>query len=157
MGAYDTMKQTLAASGLYALGGGTAVDFELQAYATGLDPAYDEVKTLQNESFLPTASGSGLENAEQLLGLSSSGIGTERRAAACTLLGVTSNSFTKTALEAEFVAFGLNVRIEENSAAQKIVIHFLKEPPCGRDQAQTFLEKICPAHLTAESDFSTVS
>lgn len=157
MGAYDTMKRALAASGLYALGGNTAVDFELQAYAAGLDPAYDEVKTLQNESFLPTAAGSGLEFAEQLLGLSDSGTEAERRAAVCALLAVTPNSLTKTALEAQFAAFGVNVRIEENSAAQKIVVHFLKEPPCGRDRAQTLLEIICPVHLTVESDFSTVS
>lgn len=157
MGAYDTLKRALAASGLYALGGGTAVDFELQAYAAGLDPAYDEVKALQDESFLPTASGSGLESVERLLGLSPAGTEKERRGAACALLAVTPNSFAKTALEAEFAAFGLNVRLEENPAAQKIIVHFLKEPLCGRDRAQTFLEKICSAHLTAESDFSAVS
>ena len=157
MGAYDTMKRALAASGLYALGGSTNVDFELQAYAAGLDPAYDEMKTFQNESFLPTASGSGLESAERLLGISPSGTTEQRRAAACALLGITPNSFTKTALEAEFAAFGMNVSLEENPAAQKIIVHFLKEPPCGRTRAQMLLEKICPAHLTAESDFSTVS
>jgi uncharacterized protein YmfQ (DUF2313 family) len=157
MGAYDTMKRALISSGIYALGGSTAVDFELQAYAAGIDPAYDEVEAVQTESFLPTASGSGLESAERLLGLSPSGSAQQRQAAVCALLAVTSNSFTKTALEAEFAAFGLNVRLEENPAAQKIVIHFLKEPPCGRTQAQSLLEKICPAHLTAVSDFSTVS
>ena len=157
MSAYDTLKNAVAPAGLYGLGGSTAVDFELQAYAAGLDPAYDDVKTLQNESFLPTASGSGLESAERLLGISPSGSAGQRRAAACALLGVTPNSFTKTALEAQFAAFGLNVSLEENTAAQIIIVHFLKEPPCGRTRAQTLLEKICPAHLTAESDFSTVS
>jgi hypothetical protein len=157
MGAYDTMKRALISSGLYALGGSTDVDFELQAYAAGLDPAYDVVGAVHRESFLPTASNSGMESAERLLGLSSSGSGEQRRSAACALLAVTPNSFTKTDLEAEFTAFGLNVSLEENPAPQKIVVHFLKEPPCGRAQAQTLLEKICPAHLTAESDFSTVS
>ena len=157
MGAYDTMKRALAASELYTLCGNTEVDFELQTYAAGLDPAYDEVKALQNESFLPTACGSGLENAEQLLGLSPAATTEQRRSAVCVLLGVTPNSFTKEALEAQFTAFGLNVTLEENPAAQKIIVHFLKEPLCGRDRAQTLLEKICPAHLTAESDFSTVS
>ncbi len=157
MGAYDTMKRALTPTGLYALSGSTNVDFELQAYAAGLDPAYDEVEAVQRESFLPTASGSGLESAERLLGLTPSGSDEQRRAAACALLGIAPNSFTKTALEAELAAYGVNTNLEENPAAQKIVVHFLKEPPCGRTLAQTLLEKICPAHLTAESDFSTIS
>ena len=157
MDAYENLKKQLLPTGLYALGGGTVVDFELKSYAEGLNPAYDSMEELQAERFVATASDYGLLSAESALGLDSSGELSQRRNAVCTLGSITPDSVTKADLEKALSAFGLSVTVEENASLKKITVHFLKEPGCGRSRAQSLLEIFCPAHLTAESDFSTVS
>jgi hypothetical protein len=157
MDVYQNLKKQLQPTELYALSGDTLVDFELQSYAEGLGPAYDSLGELQAERFVATASDYGLEAMEQVYGLSSSVDLAQRRNSIFTLGAVTPNSVTGTDLEKTLSAFGLTVQIEENISVKKITVHFLKEPDCGRDRAKILLEIFCPAHLTAEPDYSSVS
>ena len=144
-------------TGLYTLGGATAVDFELSAYAEALDSVSGELRELQAESFVSTASGYGLELGEQAFALPAAG-GTEaRRAAVLTLGSVKPGDFTKARLEATFAALGLAVGLEEDPAGRKIVAKFQAAPSCGEAEAQKKLEIFSPAHLTVESDFTGVS
>lgn len=157
MDAYETLKRQLRPTGLYALGGGTVVDFELKAYAAGLNPVYDSIAQLQAESFLPTASDYGLELFGEAFGIPQAGTADQRRAALLTISAVTPGRCTVPDLENVLSAAGLSVKIEEDISNQKLTVHFLKEPDCGRDAAQKALVKFCPAHLVLESDFSGVS
>lgn len=157
MGAYGSMKDRLKPTGLYALSGSTAVDFELQAMAEGLDIAYDALNELQRESFVATSEGYGLENREKISGLDGTGGTDDRREKLLALGAVTPRSFTKTALTALLSGLGLDAELSEDTAGGKLTAYFLKEPACGRDAAQKILEKFMPAHLTAVSDFSRVS
>lgn len=157
MGAYDSMKARLAPTGLYALGGSTAVDFELQAMAEGLDAAYGAVEELQKESFVATAESWGLGNREEISGLDGAGSVQDRRAKLLALGAVTPRSFTKTALTALLRGLGLDAGLSEDAAGGKVTVSFLAEPACGREAAQKILEKFMPAHLAAVSDFTRVS
>ena len=156
MGAYDSMKARLAPTGLYALGGSTVVDFELQAMAEGLDFAYGAVNELQRESFVATAQSYGLENREELCGLGGAGSAEDRRAKLLALGAATPRSFTKAALTALLNGLGLEAELSEDAAGGAVTAYFLAEPACGRDEAQKTLEKFMPAHLTAVSDFSRI-
>lgn len=155
--AYESMKDRLEPTGLYALGGSTAVDFELRAMAEGIDTAYDAVNELQRESFLSTAESYGLENRETVSGLDGTGTAEDRRAVLLALGAVTPRSFTKSALTQMLCGLGLETELAENTAGGALTVYFLKEPACGRAAAQKILEKFMPAHLTAVSDFSRVS
>lgn len=157
MDAYETLKRQLHPTGLYALGGSTVVDFELKAYAAGLNPVYDSLAELRSESFLPTACGYGLELCEEASGIPHSGTADQRRAALMALLTAAPGRCAVSNLENALAAAGLTVHISEDIKNQKLKIHFLKEPDCGRGAAEKLLVKFCPAHLALESDFSGVS
>lgn len=157
MGAYDSMKARLKPTGLYALGGSTAVDYELQAMAEGIDSAYAAVNELQRESFVSTAESWGLENREQVSGLDGTGGAEDRRAKLLTLGAVTPLSSTKAAMVSMLAGLGICAELAENTAGGAVTVFFLKEPACGRAAAQKILEKFMPAHITAVSDFSRVS
>lgn len=154
MGAYDSMKRQLLPTGLYTLDGTTAVDSELQAYAAGLDAVCSEFQELQGESFLPTASGYGLELKERAFALLAAGDTSARRAALTTLGSVGRQSGTKEKIEQAFSALGLDVTLLEDPANLKITARFNSMPACGETEAQKKLEIFSPAHLTVEPDFS---
>lgn len=158
MGTYDSMKSRLLPTGLYSLTGSTAVDYELQAYAAGLDPLCDDFKTLQKESFVATAEDYGLIRREKSGGITFPASENEKRRAALYALGaVTQNSDTKTELENLLATLGIPVQITEDAPNKTLTVHFLKEPYGGRAAAQKTLEKFMPAHLTIVSDFSGIS
>lgn len=158
MDTYPSMKKQLLSTGLYTLGGSTAVDFELKAYAEGLNAAYTVLNELQKECFISTASGYGLTIRESDFGLSGSGKTIKQRRAALLALGsVTQSDFTKSDLESLLSALGLSLTLEEDTADQKLTAHFLTEPACGRDTAQKLLEKFLPAHLSFVPDYSGLS
>ena len=154
MGAYESMKGFLKKTGLYSLSGGTIVDFELQAYAAGLDALTEEFNELQRESFVNTSSGYGLENREEAFGLPHTGELADRRNAVLKLGAVTENSFTKDSLKSLFEAFGLSADISEDTANGKITVKFLKLPSCGISKAIKIVNNFTPAHLTVKTDFS---
>ncbi|HEX3017885.1 MAG TPA: hypothetical protein VHP31_08550 [Caproicibacter sp.] len=158
MGTYDSMKSRLLPTDLYSLSGKTVVDDELQAYAAGLDPVCDELNTLQKESFLATAEDYGLAYYMGACGITSIEPTVEKeRVVLYALCSVTPNSNTKADLENFFSSLGLSVQILEDVPNKKITVKFLKEPACGRDEAQKKVEKFMPAHLTIVSDYSGVS
>lgn len=157
MDTLESMKSQLAPTGLYRLDGTTTVDFELAAYAEGLNPLCEELLTLQAESYAATASDYGLREKERAFALPPSGDAAARRGALLKLFAVLPGTCTKEGLEAALSAFGLSVRLEEDPADSKIIAHFLSPPACGEAEAQKKLEIFCPAHLTAESDFTGVS
>ncbi len=157
MGAYDSMKARLLPTGLYALDGSTAVDFELRAMAEGLDLAYGAVKELQRESFVATSEGYGLALREAVSGLGGGGDAADRRVKLLALGAAAPGAFTKTALASLLSGLGLDAELAENTAGGTVTVYFLREPACGRDSAQKILEKFMPAHLTAVPDYSRVS
>lgn len=157
MGAYDSMKNRLRPTELYALDGSTAVDFELQAMGEGLDAAYGAVEELQKESFVATAESWGLGNREEISGLDGSESIQERRAKLLALGAAMPQAFTKTALTALLRGLGLDAELSEDAAGGKVTACFLAEPACGHGSAQKILEKFMPAHLTAVSDFTRIS
>ncbi|MVB11115.1 hypothetical protein CAFE_18180 [Caprobacter fermentans] len=157
MDTLESMKNQLSSTGLYRLDGTTTVDYELAAYAEGLNALRNGLSALQAESYVATASDYGLLEKERACGLPSSGGVSDRRAALLKLGAVRPGACTKEGLESALSAFGLSVSLEEDAANSKIIAHFLSQPPCGQTEAQRILEIFCPAHLTAESDFTGVS
>ena len=157
MGAYETMKGFLKTTGLYTLSGSTIIDFELQAYAAGLDALTNEFTELQNESFVNTSSGYGLENREKALGLPHTGELADRRNAVLKLGAVTENSFTKDSLKGLFEVLGLSADITEDTPNGTITVKFLKIPSCGISKAVKIINKFAPAHLTVKNDFSSAT
>lgn len=157
MDTLESMKNQLAPTGLYRLNGTTLVDFELAAYAEGLNPVCGELLTLQLESYAATAAGYGLREKERAFALPPSGDAQARREALLKLCAVLPGTCTKAGLESALSAFGLSVTLEEDPANAKIIAHFLSAPACGKTEAQKKLEIFFPAHLTVESDFTGVS
>ena len=157
MDACESMRRQLRPTGLYTLDGTTTVDRELAAYAEGLDAVAAQLRELQAESFVATASGYGLSYREQASALPASGTAEERRAALLGLGAAGRGSCTKEGIEAALSALGLSVGLEEDAADLRVVAHFLTMPACGEAEAQKKLEIFLPAHLSAESDFSGVS
>lgn len=157
MDTLESMKNQLAPTGLYLLDGTTTVDFELAAYAEGLNPVCEELLTLQSESYAATASDYGLQEKERAYALPPSGDAAARREALLKLCAVCPGACTKEGLESALSAFGLSANLEEDPADSKIIAHFLSAPACGETEAQKKLEIFCPAHLTTESDFTGVS
>ena len=157
MDALESMKRNLRPTGLYTLDGTTAVDFELAAYAEALDAVSAEIRELQAESFVATASGYGLELRERAFALPAAGGTEERRAALLALGSVKPFDFTKARLEAALAALGLAAELEEDPAGLRIAAKFQSMPSCGEAAAQKKLETFLPAHLTVESDFTDIS
>ena len=99
MTALESMRLKLKAIQIYALTGTTAVDYELKAYAAGLNLAYDALTELENESFTATASDYGLTSRENQFGINGQGTVEERRAAILKLGAITPNDFTRSGME----------------------------------------------------------
>jgi hypothetical protein len=159
MKALDSMRSKLKAIRIYALPGNSTVDWELQAYASGLDLAYDALEKLENESFVATACDYGLLNRENQFEISGQGTMEERRAVILKLGAITPNDFTIAAMERALNVAGLNSEICENFAKKKLYVNCLGEL---RDEAtQKAALKVAniflPAHLNAELDFRSIS
>ena len=60
MTARDTMASALRSTGLYTLNGKTLVDQELLAYCAALDTLYERLEVCKQDSFIGTASETGL-------------------------------------------------------------------------------------------------
>jgi uncharacterized protein YmfQ (DUF2313 family) len=155
MDTYQSMRNNLRKTGMYSLNGNTLVDRELLSYAESLNAVVDEVRKLQSESFIATSSNYGLTQREQDYGLSPCGTAEDRRKSLMFLSAVNSGSFTKNELEKQAKEVGLDVKLEEKISERKIIVHFLKNPNCGKDAAQKKLENIIPCHLALELDFSS--
>lgn len=154
MGAYENMKMFLKQTGLYWLDGETLADCELKAYACAIDALADELDGLQNESFVNTSSGYGLENREKAFGLTGTGETADRRGTLLKLGAVTQNSRTKEDLGQLLKAMGMETEITEDGANGTVTVKFLKLPQCGVGKAVRAVNAFAPAHLTVKTDFS---
>lgn len=159
MDALESMTEKLRATGLYALTGATTADFELAAYAAGLDCAAAALAQLQRESFAATASDYGLTLRERQFGLLSAGEEEQRRAAVLGFGAVTPNDFTKGGVARAFKTAGLDCEICENPAARKLYLNCPDTitDETARNRAADAAKMFLPAHLSAELDFRRIS
>nr|DAR28764.1 MAG TPA: tail protein [Caudoviricetes sp.] len=153
------MTAKMKAAKIYSLSGNTTVDYELQAYAQGLDMVCGELETLQRESFVATASDYGLENAEKLLRIEAQENEEERRNAVMKRCAVTPNDFTVGDMERIFAMEGLDARICERFADQCIYVNCM-DASTTEEKKEAVLQtakNYLPAHLNAELDFRSIS
>jgi hypothetical protein len=159
MNALESMVKKLKGAGIYTLRGDSVVDYELQAYAAGLNLAIDALSQLENESFLPTATGYGISYWESQFQVEAQGSTEERRAALLKRGAITPNNFTKTDMERVLTMAGLNAEICENTAAKRLYVNCLNETTddAARRSALKTAKLFLPAHLNAELDFRSIS
>ncbi len=157
--ALDSMRSALKPLRIYSLEPSTVVDWELQAYAAGLEMAYELISELKAESFVLTASDYGLAGREKQFGMGGQGTPQDRRAAVLKLGAVTPNNFTKADMEQILEIAGLNSEILENPAANTLYINCLTEnaDETARRVAKKAANMFLPAHLGAELDFRSIS
>jgi hypothetical protein len=155
MGAYDSMKKCMLSTGLYRLDGSTLVDKELQAYAEVLDPLYEDIKTLQNESFVSTASDYGLRYHELALGVLWPEDETEGRRRIIYALGsVGAHGCSKAAFEKLLADLGIEAELAEDVADRKLTISVKKEPINSPRDWEEIVERFVPAHIETVWDYS---
>jgi hypothetical protein len=159
MSALESMRSVLKPIRIYSLGASAVVDWELQAYAAGLEAAYELLTELKNESFVSNASGYGLTNREKQFGLTGQGAPEDRRAAVLKLGAVTPNNFTKADMEQILEIAGLKAEICENTAANHLYVNCLTEnaDETARNTAKKAANMFLPAHLGVELDFRSIS
>ncbi len=159
MRALDSMCAAMKQTGLYTLGGNTCVDWELQAYAAGLNMVYDALTELENESYVETANSYGLSQREQQLGIAPVGEIQNRRAAILGLLEITPFDSGRDAVQRAMSAAGMPCELLEKTTEQKIYVNCFMQRADesvllnGTKIAKLFL----PAHLNAELDFRSIS
>ena len=155
MGVYDEMKSCLQKTGLYRLDGNTAVDFELQAYAAGLEPMCDTLKQLKAESFVATASNYGLWLKESASGIASSTGETDSRRKVLYAAGsVMPGSCTKAGLENLLDAFGFDANVLEDTADKKVTVQVKKSPDGQNDKWEKIIGQLIPAQLSVVWEYS---
>lgn len=159
MNALESMVSKLKVTGIYTLGGDSVVDYELQAYAAGLNMAIDALAQLENESFIATASDYGISNRESQFHVAAYGSADDRRTALLKRGAITPNNFTKGDMERALTMAGLNAEICENTAAQKLYVNCLSETAdnAAMQSALRIAKLFLPAHLNAELDFRSIS
>jgi len=159
MTALESMVSKLKATGIYTLSGGSLVDYELQAYAAGLNMAIDTLAQLEDESFIATAADYGISNRETQFQVGAYGGSEERRAALLKRGAITPNDFTKADMERVLTIAGLNAEICENTAAKKLYVNCLSETAdnVAMQSALRIAKLFLPAHLNAELDFRSIS
>lgn len=67
MGSYNSMKSKMLPLMLYSFDEGSVVDKELNAYAAALDPLFDKIDEMTQESFISTAESYGLSEREKFI------------------------------------------------------------------------------------------
>jgi hypothetical protein len=154
MSTYDSMKKSMQTTGLYTLDGKTSVDFELQAYAAGLDPVVEGLKTLKRESFLPTAESYGLTKAETIFGQTNfSGTADEARARLIAAGSVTPDDCTLEDIQTLMNSLGFELTIESDEKNRMVTYHITKPPSGDRVSLQHELDTFAPAHLKIIYEF----
>ena len=93
MTALTSMISRMKETGIYKLDSDTLVDYELRAYAAGLDMVINQFSELENESFIRTAKGYGLSNRENLLKFSPCENTEDRRNSVMGCCSITPNIF----------------------------------------------------------------
>lgn len=154
MSVYDSMRNRLLTTGLYTLDGKTDVDFELRAYAAGLDPAVEALKVLKRESFVPTAETYGLTEAEILCGQDSpSESSPERRKRLLAVNSVTADDDTPEDIRSLMNALGFQLTVTSDPRSQTVTYHITGVPSGSRASLQRELDGFAPAHLNVVYEF----
>lgn len=158
--ALSSMKDKLAATGLYRLDEATLADAELKAYAAGLEPVYTLLDELERECFLPTATGWGLDLRERLFGLKRSALpAADRRRMLAYRGAVTANDFNSESIARAVTAAGMETTITEDIPGKRIYLNCRKILDETKPKAQLIAEatQFLPAHLEAQFDFGYVT
>ena len=113
MTARDTMASALRSTGLYTLNGKTLVDQELLAYCAALDTLYERLEVCKQDSFIGTASETGLLRWEALFGLKAHGSLEERREVLLQCGAVQNTSNTRSAFLELFQSIGVVEKVPE--------------------------------------------
>lgn len=159
MRALESMISSMRATGMYALNGTTQVDYELQAYAVGLNMAFEALTELQRESYVATASDYGLFNRESALQIQPAESTQERRDRILKRCAITPNSFTRRDMEYALAVPGTDTEVCEYVTEKKIYVN-CKDADAKSGQGlsiQKAAKLFLPAHLDAELDFRRIS
>lgn len=152
------MKKSMQATGLYTLSGNTCTDWELQSYASVLDPLCDDLKKLRGESFAATAVDYGLCYRELALGILWPDETAEGRRKTIDALGaVGPDDCSKAALQKLLAALGVTAEATEDLPNKKLTIHITKEPYGGTDAWQQIIGRFLPAHIETVWDYTGFS
>ena len=156
-----SMKQKLQSTGLYRLDGSTLVDAELQAYAAAMQALADEIWKLEQEGFVQTAGGDGLELWERACGNVRDTLSTaDRREMLCSRLRVTPNDYTAGKLQDALLAAGILAHVAEieNHTVYINVLGTAEiQSEMSPEEIQALAAEFLPAHLEWSFDFGVLS
>lgn len=150
-----SMRLRMQETGLYALSGDTAVDWELEAYAEGLDLLYEQIYKLMRDLFPETADEDGLSLWESLFGLSGQGMEKEERRRRL-LLRVSAVPGTKAGL----IRLGESLGIPVSIAEEPGTIYCMAYSDPDEEEVSRFLRSFggfVPAHLQILLDLRPLS
>lgn len=152
MTAREQLYRLLTPLGIYRLGCGSHIDWELESYLTVLEPARQTLEELKREAFLSTATGEGLRRWEQLLALPPvAGEAPEtRRALLIHLLWQSGESARPAGLLRLLEALGLSAQLRENTGPEEFQLQPLAEslpPPQVAAAAKEVAQRFFPAGL----------
>lgn len=154
------LKSVLRPLGIYKLSGDTLVDFELTAYAAGLEILNQALQELEREAFIPTAQSYGLTNRESICGkIKISRLIDERRDMLIYRNSISNTDFTKEGIEKALISVGLKAIINENLDGATIYINCFSvlDDLWTTSEIEAAAKKFLPAHLTANFDYRVIS
>lgn len=158
MSSLESLKKKHALTGVYSVSDGSALCAELEAYAAALECAEEQLSQMYRECFAATAQSYGLSRREVLInGMASPELSDEkRRQLLLERLSVTSQDFTRKALERLLSAFGTQFSITENPSERRMVVDAeLTNYP--QEVAKRFvktIEDFVPAYIETEIVYS---
>ena len=160
MGSLTSIKKKLRPLNLYNLNDENIINAELSAYAVALDIINSKLAELERECFISTAESYGLERREKLFGYVRDSLELSKRRDMLIYRGsITSNDFTKEALEEALMASGMEATITEDFKNNSITVNCTNifDTVKSESEAQVAAKEFMPAHLTATFNFNVGS
>lgn len=160
MRAMDSMLEKLSPLGLYRLSEGSLIMAELLSMASGLDILYEELERLEQEAFVVTANGLGLEMREQAFGAKREETPLATRREMLLKRGaVTVNDCTKESLQQALLAVGLRALVQEIPGRQSLYINCIEQldKTARRSDLVRAAVRYLPAHLDCDFDFGKIT
>lgn len=158
MNSFLSIKRKLKPLNLYNLDEENIINAELSAYARAFDMINDEIASLENECFISTAEGYGLDLREKLFGYIRAGLSNEkRREMLIYRRSVTSNNFNKGKLEEALMSSGIEATITEDFGNNTISVNCtdIFDTLKTQEDAKKAAEEFLPAHLEVAFNFNT--
>ncbi len=150
------MIDAIKAVGAYYLGLGDLVYKELQSYACELDPISEEIDSVIRENFISTATGSGLDAYETIVGARRSDLDNEiRRDMLTALFTVNENDFTVEGVKRFFRSLDMDCTIVEYPKFfDLLIIPTQREyTPVEQEYIRKRAADFLPCHLTFTIEF----